>query len=96
MADVHAVTDHEKVRTDEAHVIDTERLREPAGLLEKDGDRDFARAAFQHQLPGEGDGAAGLEDVIDEQDVAPCHIALHVADKLHLARRGRAGAIARQ
>jgi len=96
VSDVHAVADDEKIRDDEADVLGLERLGELARLLEENGDGHPAGAALHHQTLGERDGAAGFQNVVDEQHVAPGNVAFDVADKGHLPGRFGAGSVARQ
>src|SRR5215207_1925840 len=94
MTDVHAVADHEHIRTGEADEVgpDLDLPRDP--FFQEDGGKDLARAAGGEKVLGEGKGAARLQDVVDEQKVAPAHLALDVAQDCHLARGDGAGAVA--
>src|SRR5690349_20410842 len=70
VGDVHPVADHQQVGADEADMISVERLGALARLLQEHRDADAAGAALAHALPGEGKGAAGFEDVVDEEHIA--------------------------
>ena len=52
--------------------------------------------AAEQQVAGERQGAAGFEDVVDEQDVAPRDVGLDVAHHRHAPGGARRGAVARQ
>src|SRR5918993_196148 len=93
---VHPVPDDEHVRAGEADEIRVDRDRALAGLLQHHRREDALRAAGHQQVLGEHHGAAGFEDVVDEQHVAAAHVALDVAQDRDLAGRHRALAIARQ
>ncbi len=96
MGDIHAVADHEIIRTIEADMIGFHGGGALAALVEKDRDGDAARAALAHEVAGEGERAAGFQNVVDEEDVAAAHIGLDVAHDPHAAGRLGALAIARQ
>ena len=72
------------------------RDRPLARLFEQDRGQHAAGAAGHQKILREDDGAAGFEDVVDEQHVAAAHLALDVAQDRHLAGRHRALAVARE
>jgi hypothetical protein len=96
VSDIHAITDDEEVGADEADVVGFQRLGELARLFQKHGDGDAAGAALEHEVAGEGERAPRLEDVVDEQDVAPLDVGLHVANQRYLPGRRGARLVARQ
>ena len=55
-----------------------------------------ARRAPASCLLGKGDGAAGFEDVVDDQDVAADDVALDIAEHVTSPGRDGAGPVARQ
>ena len=94
--DVHAVADDEQVGTDEADEVGVERHRALARLLQQHAGEHAPCAARGEQVLRVGERAAGFEDVVDQQHVAPAHVALDVMQDPDRAGRDRALAIARQ
>jgi hypothetical protein len=93
---VHAVTNDEQVRHDEADMLGFQRLGKLAGFFEKHRDGYPFGAALGHEILGEGDRAAGFENIVDDEHIAAGHGAFHVPDELHLACRCCPGPVARQ
>lgn len=96
MPGVHAVADDEEIRAFEADVLGHDRFHHLARLVQQHRHRDAAGAAIDHQFLGEGERAPRFQNVIDDQHVAAGDVAFDIAHQPHLARRLRAGPIARQ
>jgi hypothetical protein len=94
--DVHPVTDDEQIRADEADMIGRERLRELARFVEEHGDGNLPRPPFLQELLRECDGAARLQNIVDDEDIAARNVALDVTQELHFSRRSRSGPVAGQ
>ena len=96
MGNIHAVADDEHVGAGEADEIGVDRDRPLAGLFEQHRGEHAPGAARHQKVLREHQGAAGFEDVVDEQHVAAAHLALDVVQDRDLAGGHRAFAIARQ
>ena len=68
----------------------------PLRLVEQRAGPKAADLAPAQQVGGEGDGPAGVDDVVDEQNVPAFDIARRVAHEAHLAAAHRGEAVARE
>ena len=70
LVEVESVADEVLVRNDEAHVANGQVVDEPpVGPVEQSGDRERRRTAQRQQLPKVVERQAGVDDVLDDEDV---------------------------
>lgn len=79
---VQAVTNNEMVVDREAGMIGLKLDRAVRLLVEQHAGSDGVCAAFKHELFSEGQCAAGVENVVDEQYVSSGDIFTNVVDNL--------------
>jgi len=96
MGHIHAVADNEFVGAKKAAKIGGDIGGEMAGFLEQHGGQHTTGAAGGDEILSKGEGAAGFKDVVDQENVAPLHFRLDVAQNLDAAGRSRVAAIARK
>src|SRR3546814_16917797 len=95
IGDIHAVADDEIIGTLEADIVGLQLLLALHALVQEDGDRDIAGTALVEQLLGEKQRAAGFENIVEQQDIAPLPVAGDNLDESP-ALRTRSGPLARQ
>src|SRR5665213_253194 len=88
---VHAVTDDEAVGDFEADVVGLDGDEAALVLVETSCDLERGRLVLQHQVAEVAEGEAGVEDVLDDDDVLAFDGVVDVLDELDGAG-GNAGA----
>ena len=96
MGEVHAVAHHEDRRAAEAREIRLDPGRARHLLVDQHAGPHAARAALLEQRLGEGERSAGIENVVDDDNVPPRDLGLHPAQHLDLAGGNRVRAVARE
>ena len=87
---VEAVADEELVRDDEADVPDRQVGDEAAiGPVEQRHDGERARPAQRERLAEESKRQAGVDDVLDDEDVAPFDVGVEVLEEADSGRAAR-------
>src|SRR5918992_652418 len=71
LVEVESVADDESVRNREADVVDRDLRQTPCGLVEQAADADRGRIALPQVAQQVVQGEAGVDDVLDNDDVAP-------------------------
>src|SRR3954470_2701641 len=78
----------------EAHVLGLHRFQTTAGLVEQRSYPKRARLVLHEHALEEGEGEARVQDVLDQDDVAPLNRMVEVFDELDRSAGARAFAIA--
>jgi len=86
---IHAVADDEVVGDGESDVVGVDAFKAARRLVEKRGDFEGARAVLEDELAKKSYGEAGIEDVLDEDDVFSFRGLIEVLDEFD----GSAGAL---
>jgi hypothetical protein len=93
LAEVEAVADEELVRDREADVTDGKVLDEPPVRPVEEGRRGERAGTPEAQRPDQiVQREAGVDDVVDEQDVAPDDVAVEILEQADAALAARIGA----
>src|SRR5208282_132991 len=96
MRDIHAVADHEDIRTSKADEVGLDGDGSLARLFQHRADENAPRAARREQVLGESERAARFENIVDQENVAVANRRVDVAQDPDVSARHRAVKVARQ